>query len=102
MALEEGKGAAGGQASAVQPRPPAAYQFQDVLYEKKDWIARITINRPRSYNSYATATLQEITLAFQDASWDDAVAVVVLTGAGGLTEVDRSGCRPAWRGSGHS
>ncbi len=71
-----------GRASAVAARPPEAYQFKDVLYDKKDWIARITINRPRSYNSYTTATLQEMTLAFQDASWDDGVAVVVLTGAG--------------------
>ncbi|MBI4735698.1 MAG: enoyl-CoA hydratase/isomerase family protein [candidate division NC10 bacterium] len=71
-----------GRVEAVQPRPPEAYQFRDVLYEKRDWIARITINRPRSYNSYTTATLQEMTLAFQDASWDDGVAVVVLTGAG--------------------
>ncbi|MBI4573595.1 MAG: enoyl-CoA hydratase/isomerase family protein [candidate division NC10 bacterium] len=82
MAGGEGRPPAGGRAAAVQPRSPEAYQFQDILYGKKEWIARITINRPRSFNSYTTATLQEMTLAFQDASWDDAVAVVVLTGAG--------------------
>jgi len=82
MAREEGTGPGSSRAAAVQPRPPEAYQFKDVLYEKGDWIARITINRPRSYNSYTTATLQELTMAFQDASWDDGVAVLVLTGAG--------------------
>jgi len=72
----------GMRGSAVEARPPEAYQFRDVLYEKKEWIGRITINRPRAYNAYTTATLQELTLAFQDASWDDGVAVVVLTGSG--------------------
>jgi enoyl-CoA hydratase/carnithine racemase len=65
-----------------QAAEPGQLQFQEILYEKKDWVARVTINRPHVYNAYSTLTLREMTRAFQDASWDDGVAVVVLTGAG--------------------
>lgn len=61
---------------------PASFGFQDILYEKKDWVATVTINRPESYNCYTANTLQELARAFKDASWDDRVAVLVLTGAG--------------------
>ena len=56
--------------------------FQDILYEKKDGIATVTINRPQVYNCYSALTLQELRDAFRDAGYDDAVAVLVLTGAG--------------------
>ncbi len=59
-----------------------AFGFRDILYEKKDWIARITINRPDSYNAYTTDTLRELIRAFDDASQDDRVGVIVYTGAG--------------------
>jgi len=58
------------------------FGFRDILYEKKDWVARITINRPEAYNCYTTGTLRELATAFDDASSDDAVGVIVLTGAG--------------------
>jgi enoyl-CoA hydratase/carnithine racemase/predicted RNase H-like HicB family nuclease len=61
---------------------PAAINFTDILYEKRDWVARVTINRPEVYNAYASATLQEMAAAFRDASADPSVAVLVLTGAG--------------------
>ncbi|MBI3930275.1 MAG: enoyl-CoA hydratase/isomerase family protein [Armatimonadetes bacterium] len=70
------------QKTYFDPGDPEDFDFQEILYEKKDWVARITINRPEVYNAYSTLTLREMTRAFQDASWDDAVAVVVLTGAG--------------------
>ena len=56
--------------------------FEDILYEKKDSIARVTINRPGAYNAFTAQTLREMIAAFRDAAWDDSVAVVVLTGAG--------------------
>jgi enoyl-CoA hydratase/carnithine racemase len=61
--------------------------FKDILYEKKDWVARITINRPHAYNAYETATLVELATAFRQAAFDDEVAVIVYTGAG-----DRAFC----------
>jgi 2-ketocyclohexanecarboxyl-CoA hydrolase len=56
--------------------------LHDVLYEKKDHVARITINRPRQYNAFTGDTLKELTLAFEEAGADEDVGVVVLTGAG--------------------
>ncbi len=58
------------------------FGFKDILYEKRDMVARITINRPESYNAYTTDTLRELIVAFEDASNDDAVGVIVYTGAG--------------------
>jgi naphthoate synthase len=57
-------------------------QFQDILYEKRAGIAKITINRPHVYNAFTTNTMKEISEALSDAEFDPAVGVVVLTGAG--------------------
>ena len=73
--------------SKFPPRDPASFNFREVQYEKHDWVARVTINRPHNYNAYSTPALQELAAAFQDAAWDDNVAVVVYTGAG-----DRAFC----------
>src|SRR5713226_8151001 len=56
--------------------------YTDILYEKKDGIAWITINRPEVRNAFRTRTVHELTDAFVDARWDPSVGVVVLTGAG--------------------
>ena len=61
--------------------------FTDILYEKTDGIAWITINRPEVRNAFRTRTVRELTEAFEDARWDRSVGVVVLTGAG-----DRAFC----------
>ncbi len=57
-------------------------QHQDIIYEKTNGVARITINRPKSYNAFTGVTLREMTEALTDASTDHSVGVVVLTGAG--------------------
>ena len=62
-------------------------EFQEILYEKKDWVATITINRPFNYNAYSTNCLEELATAFRQASFDDEVAVIVYTGTG-----DRAFC----------
>jgi 2-ketocyclohexanecarboxyl-CoA hydrolase len=56
--------------------------YTDILYEKKDGVAWITINRPEVRNAFRTRTVHELTDAFLDARWDPGVGVVVLTGAG--------------------
>jgi dihydroxynaphthoic acid synthetase len=68
--------------STATVQPPARLSFRDLLYAKTDGVARITINRPEVYNAYTTACLVELRDAFRDASFDDHVGVVVLTGAG--------------------
>lgn len=67
--------------SQFPTRSPTSFEFREVGYEKRDWVARITINRPQRYNAYSTSALQELAAAFQDASWDDSVGVVVYTGS---------------------
>jgi enoyl-CoA hydratase/carnithine racemase len=68
-------------------RAAESFAFREVLYAKADGVARITINRPQHYNAYSTGALEELATAFRDASFDDAVGVIVLTGAG-----DRAFC----------
>ena len=57
-------------------------QFQDILYDKSDGVATITINRPEKRNAFRTLTVDELIAAFQDAWWDHSIGVVILTGAG--------------------
>lgn len=56
--------------------------FQDLLYEAREGVARITINRPEVRNALRTDTFQELTQAFHQAHDDPTVGVIVLTGAG--------------------
>jgi len=57
--------------------------YQDIIYKKKDGIARITINRPDKLNAFRTETLMEMTKALEDVEIDRTVGVLVLSGAGG-------------------
>lgn len=66
----------------IDGRDPESFDFQNIVYEKSGRRARVTINRPEVLNCVDLATLRELQAAFQDASWDDNIAVVVLTGAG--------------------
>ena len=56
--------------------------FQNLIFEKKDRIATITVNRPAVRNALNSATIAELMKAFEDAKVDDEVRVVILTGAG--------------------
>ena len=58
------------------------FRLKNLLYEKKNWVATITINRPEVHNCLNLETLQELGGVLQDAAWDDKIAVVVITGAG--------------------
>lgn len=71
-------------------QPAESFNFKNILYRKQDRIATITFNRPEVLNCVNYATLLELSTAFHDGSFDDAVAVVVLTGAG-----DRAFCTGA-------
>lgn len=64
------------------PKKTEDFNFNEIIYDKLNWKATITINRPHVYNAYSIQTLYEMTLALQDAIWDDSVAVIVITGVG--------------------
>jgi enoyl-CoA hydratase/carnithine racemase len=54
----------------------------DILYDVKDRVATITLNRPDRLNAYTDRMAQSIRLAMADAAKDSGVRVVILTGAG--------------------
>lgn len=62
--------------------PPETLGFQRIIYEKSGFTAKITINRPEVLNCFDLLTLKELAQAYEDASWDDNVSVVIITGAG--------------------
>jgi naphthoate synthase len=57
-------------------------EYAEILYEKKEGIARIILNRPQVYNAFTTNTLKEMSLALEDAELDEEVRVIVVRGAG--------------------
>ncbi len=65
-----------------QGKDAESFDFKTILYEKRDGRATVTFNRPDKLNAINHDVLTELNLAFKDASWDDSVAVLVLTGAG--------------------
>jgi enoyl-CoA hydratase/carnithine racemase len=71
----------------TEPERPAASSpddlgFESILYEKAPPRATVTLNRPEVLNAFDFRTLRELARACEDASWDDEIRVVVLTGAG--------------------
>ena len=64
------------------PSSPDELGFESILYEKAPPRATITFNRPEVLNAFDFRMLRELARACEDASWDDEIRVVVLTGAG--------------------
>jgi enoyl-CoA hydratase/carnithine racemase len=62
--------------------PVAALTLENLLYEKKDAIAYVTLNRPKVLNALNQGTWENLRTAFEDARDDAAVRGVILTGAG--------------------
>ena len=56
--------------------------YENLLYEVKDGIAFVTINRPKVRNALDQLTMAELVAAFESAVSDDQVRVVILTGSG--------------------
>lgn len=59
-----------------------AKEYQDIIYEKMDGIAKVTINRPEVRNAFRPETVIEMYDAFSDAREDSDIGVVLLTGKG--------------------
>ncbi len=56
--------------------------YTDIIYEKMDGIAKITINRPEVRNAFRPETVNEMYNAFSDARMDEQIGVILLTGYG--------------------
>ena len=57
-------------------------EYQDIIYEKMDGIAKISINRPEKRNAFRPETVFEMYNAFSDAREDQSIGVILLTGYG--------------------
>jgi enoyl-CoA hydratase/carnithine racemase len=64
------------------PKPAESLSFETIRYDKAPPRATITLNRPEVLNAFDFRMLRELARACEDASWDDAIRVVVLTGEG--------------------
>ena len=60
----------------------SAGEYGDILYEKADRLAKITINRPEKRNAFRPQTLAELRDAFGHARDDLEVGAIIFTGAG--------------------
>jgi naphthoate synthase len=56
--------------------------YEDIIYEKCQGIAKVTINRPHKRNAFRPKTVFELYDAFCDAREDRHIGVILLTGAG--------------------
>lgn len=56
-------------------------EYQEILFDRFEGIARITINRPRYRNAFTPTTVMEISNALGICREDPEIRVVVLTGA---------------------
>jgi naphthoate synthase len=59
-----------------------AGDYEDIVYESSEGIAKVTINRPEVRNAFRPTTLFELSRAFEVARDDPTIGVVILTGAG--------------------
>ncbi|MGA1204295.1 MAG: 1,4-dihydroxy-2-naphthoyl-CoA synthase [Opitutales bacterium] len=64
----------------------AVKDYSDIIYEKWNSIAKVTINRPHRRNAFTPDTVDELLDAFHDAANDTGTGVVLLTGAGPHTD----------------
>ena len=60
--------------------PAAALKLENALYDKKDGIAYVTLNRPKVLNALNKATWADLRTAFEDARDDASVRGIILTG----------------------
>ena len=57
-------------------------RYRETLYRVDEKVAVITLNRPDKLNAWTTRMAEEIQDAVMTAAADDAVNVIVITGAG--------------------
>jgi enoyl-CoA hydratase/carnithine racemase len=65
-----------------RPAPAHDLVFDTIRYDKAPPRATITLDRPEVLNAFDFRMLRELGRACEDASWDDEIRVVVLTGEG--------------------
>lgn len=56
--------------------------FENILFEEKDNIGYITVNRPTKLNALNKATISELNEAFESAREDHDIKLIILSGSG--------------------
>ena len=56
--------------------------FENILSEREDGVATVTINRPSARNALSSAAIDELNAAFSEIAGDESVRVAILRGAG--------------------
>src|ERR1700681_3806979 len=56
--------------------------YENILVEKKNAVAYVTVNRPKVLNALSLATMEELGAAFLEIKDDSAIRVAILTGSG--------------------
>jgi enoyl-CoA hydratase len=64
------------------PKKGASVNYETILYQVDERIARITINRPDKLNALSNLTIIELDAAIEDAADDESVHVIIITGSG--------------------
>ena len=59
-------------------------EYKEILFERMDKIAKITINRPEKRNAFTPVTVQEMIEAFNYCRDDASIGAIILTGQGDL------------------
>ena len=67
---------------AARNKTSRTRQYRDILYEVKDQVAWVTINRPRVLNAFREQTLDEMIDALKSTREDPSIVCAVVTGAG--------------------
>ena len=57
-------------------------EFETILYEIKDKVLTITLNRPERLNAFTGQMMDDLIEAFDKAGKDDEIRVIIVTGAG--------------------
>ena len=63
-------------------KPIEGFNFEEILFEEYNYIAKVTINRPRYRNAFTPKTVWEMSQAFNYCREALDIRVVILTGAG--------------------
>ena len=68
--------------STLEASSATGLKLENVLYDKRNGIAYVTINRPKALNALNTPTWKDLRTAFEDVRDDAAIRGAILTGAG--------------------
>src|SRR5438445_11670509 len=70
------------KSATKRPNKTNGRRYTDILFDVKDQVAWVTINRPRVMNAFREQTLDQLIDALKSTREDPSIACAVVTGAG--------------------